>query len=82
MDVFNTLEIFLKKHKISGVFFVPDYGSAAIFRNELGKLAVLDHAQLEIDIDVEKKQEEVKIRVRNELSKCAESKINQIRYIG
>ena len=69
MNVFITLEKFLKKHKISGIFFIPDYGSASIFKNDLDKLAVLDHAQLERDVDKEKRIEEVSSRVRKDINK-------------
>lgn len=73
MNTFDTLEKFLKKHKISGIFFVPNYGSATIFKNDLDKLAVLDHAKLELDVEKKKRIDEVNKRVIVETTSITQS---------
>ena len=79
MNVFDILEKFLKKHKISGIFFIPGYGSATIFKNEIDKLVVLNHSQLELDVEKEKHGNEVFNRVRIEVK--GKNKFNCPSYI-
>lgn len=67
IEVFNKTDEFLKKHKISGIIFIPGYGSATIFRNDFDKLVILDHAMLEQSVEDKKRDDEVIRRIANEM---------------
>ena len=68
VKTFSEAEVFFKKYKISGIFFIPGYGSATIFRNDVDKLVILDHASLEQDVENKKREDEIKHRIANEIS--------------
>ena len=79
IKIFSETEEFLKKNKISGIFFIPGYGSVTIFRNEVDKLVILDHANLEQEVENKKREDEIKHRIANEI--CSKTILNP-KYIG
>jgi hypothetical protein len=44
----DKIEDFLKKYKISGLFYIPGRGTFAIWENDKDKLLVLEHASIEL----------------------------------
>ena len=41
------VEKFFNKHKLSGIFLIPEQGTFAFFKNDTARLLILEHAEVE-----------------------------------